>query len=123
MKFVVVPIPVLWLPYAMLVMTLVMDGPQAALIQASGLPAAHLFDFLTRLYPTFGGGKNYIQTPYFVTKWFGGDGPSPITRAYGTVLARAPAAQPNSRQGPSRIPSGISNLWSGRGTGRRLGGE
>lgn len=56
----VITIPAQFMPYAMLLMTVVMSGPGAAMVQGTGLIAAHLHDFLTRIWPTFGGGRNII---------------------------------------------------------------
>jgi len=100
--------PAKYLPAALLALTLVMDGPYAALLEVTGLIAAHLYDFLTRIWPTFGGGTNYIFTPDFVKRWFGGNVPQ--RRSYGTAF---PAAE----SGP-RNDDGWSNS---RGPGRRLG--
>ena len=80
-----------FLPLAMLAMTFVMDSPQSALTQATGLLAAHLYDFLTRIWPTFGGGKNYIHTPQFVKGWFSGPG-RVENRGYGTAMPGRGAA-------------------------------
>lgn len=117
-----------WLPYVMLLMTFIMQSPESALHQGSGLVAAHLYDFLTRIWPTFGGGSNVIWTPQFVQDWFvaAGLGRSSTTRPYGTAFStRAPAASASG--GSSRgVTSGFSSLtsgWGGRGAGRRLGGD
>ncbi|EAT83242.2 hypothetical protein SNOG_09050 [Parastagonospora nodorum SN15] len=59
-----------FLPFALLFMTFIVDGPDSAAAQLTGLLAAHLYDFLTRIWPTFGGGKNYIVTPNFVKRLF-----------------------------------------------------
>ena len=104
----------------MLLMAFVMGGPRSAVHDGIGLLAAHLYDFLTRLYPTFGGGKNYIRTPMFVTKWFGGHRRNTHVKGYGTAY-RPPVQQPRSQS--SGFASGFSNSWSGRGAGRRLGGD
>lgn len=122
----IITLPVQWLPYAILLMTFVMGGPGAALNQASGLLAAHLYDFLTRIYPTFGEGRNYIRTPQFVRRWFAASRPGPTTRAYGTAYA-SQRGEPQPAEGSSRgIASGlgsVTGLWNSRGPGRRLGGE
>jgi Derlin-2/3 len=55
-----------YLPYSMLAMTFVMASPQAALHQATGLIAAHLYEFLTKIWPEHGGGRKLINTPAFV---------------------------------------------------------
>ena len=41
-----------YLPYSMLAMTFVMASPQAALQQSTGLIAAHLYEFLTKTWPS-----------------------------------------------------------------------
>ncbi|KAI9830981.1 MAG: hypothetical protein M1826_004098 [Phylliscum demangeonii] len=125
--FYILTIPMQYLPYALLLMTFAAGGPQAALHQSSGLIAAHLYDFLTRLYPTFSNGRNYLQTPSFVHRWFSPQGPPrSTTRAYGTAYAAAPAGAPAGRAAASGFSAGlgsVSNLWGGRGSGRRLGGD
>jgi hypothetical protein len=40
-----------FLPWAMLFMTFIIDGPEHAYTQFAGLIAAHLYDFLTRIWP------------------------------------------------------------------------
>ncbi|KZF22670.1 hypothetical protein L228DRAFT_247029 [Xylona heveae TC161] len=112
----VITIPIEWLPYAILLLTFIMGGSQAAIEQSTGIFAAHLYDFLTRIWPAFGGGRNYIQTPNFVRRWF--ERPGPQSRPYGT--AWNPRTTQQSSRGSS---SGISNLWGTRGQGRRLGGD
>ncbi|KAH0846272.1 DER1-domain-containing protein [Fonsecaea pedrosoi] len=118
--FIILQIPVELLPWAMLTLTLIMGGPQAALQQATGVFAAHLYDFLTRLYPTFQGGRNYIQTPAAVKRYFGADRSSFTHKAYGTSFR---PGQPVPQQQSRGWTSGFSNSWSGRGAGRRLGGD
>jgi Derlin-2/3 len=128
-SFFVVTIPVQWLPYAILLMTLVMSGLEAALSQSSGLLSAHLYDFLTRLWPTFGGGRNYIQTPATIKRLFGGDTQRATVRTYGTAFrppARDQQAAQNTSHGTSTGfggASGVSGIWSNRGSGHRLGGD
>lgn len=118
-------IPMELLPWAMLGLTLVTAGPGAALQQGAGILAAHLYDFLTRLYPTFQGGRNYLRTPGFVRQYFARSQPRSTTRPYGTSF------QPSSRSAPAPAPSssrgwtsGFSGgSWGGRGQGHRLGGD
>ncbi|KAL8863406.1 MAG: hypothetical protein Q9178_000087 [Gyalolechia marmorata] len=55
-NFFIIQLEAKWLPWAMLLATLVLAGPNAMVYQGTGILAAHLYDFLTRLYPTFGGG-------------------------------------------------------------------
>jgi Derlin-2/3 len=109
----IITFPAKYLPFALLFITLVMASPTAAMHQATGLIAAHLYDFLTRIWPTFGGGTNYIITPNFVKNWFIEPGPPrPQARSYGT------AYEPG-----QRAPPGNTSWSHQRGPGRRLGGD
>ncbi|KAL2419794.1 hypothetical protein ABEF95_003045 [Exophiala dermatitidis] len=118
--FVIVQIPVEFLPWAMLTLTLIMGGPQAALQQGMGVIAAHLYDFLTRLYPTFQGGRSYIQTPAAVRRFFGADRSAFTQRAYGSAFRPGRPVPPQQSRGWT---SGFAGSWGGRGAGRRLGGD
>ncbi|GCB24746.1 centromere/microtubule-binding protein cbf5 [Aspergillus awamori] len=84
-SFFIVQIPVEFLPWAMLTLTLVVSGWPAALRDGMGIVAAHFYDFLTRIYPTFGGGKNYLVTPEFVRRFFAARKPRSEPRAFGTA--------------------------------------
>ena len=123
--FVIVQIPVEYLPWAMLTLTLIMGGLPATLQQGTGVVAAHLYDFLTRLYPTFQGGRNYVQTPALVKRWFGADQPSTRNKGYGTSFRPGqPTTQPATQATSGGWTSAFSSsTWTGRGAGRRLGGE
>jgi len=101
--------PAKYLPYALLFITLVSSGPHGAKLQLTGLLAAHLYDFLTRIWPTFGGGNNWLPTPLFVKRWFTPVGGREQERSYGTAV-------------PPRQDVPSNNAWSNqRGPGRRLG--
>ena len=121
-KFFVVTFDVKYLPYVTLFLTWIMEGPNRMILQATGLPAAHLYNFLTLLWPQFGGGMNIVQTPAFVSRWFGANrsAPNSVTKKYGTAIT--PAAQP-SRASSTGLSSSFSNTWGSRGQGRRLGGD
>lgn len=101
-----------YLPFAMLFLTFIIDGPDAAMTQGTGLLAAHLYDFLTRIWPTFGGGRNYIFTPRVVKGWFGAKPGAAQQRAYGTAFQGRPADDSTART------TGRSTFG---GPGRRLG--
>ena len=121
-SFFIITFNVVWLPWSMLLITFIMHGPDAALNQGAGLLAAHLYDFLTRLYPTFGGGTNYIRTPAVVKRWFKADKPGIQARGYGTAFRPAtPATQATGRGTSSGF--GFSSAWGSRGQGQRLGGD
>jgi len=126
MTFYIITFSTKYLPYAMLAMTFVTAGPTEAMRQATGLLAAHSYDYLTRIWPQFGGGRNYIQTPEIVRRWFARPPASAQSRAYGTAFqgrpAGAPPAQNVGRPGGGWA-SGFSSGWNGRSGGRRLGGD
>ncbi|KAJ5641556.1 DER1-domain-containing protein [Penicillium lividum] len=117
-----VQIPMEYLPWAILLIGLVIGGWASALHDLTGIVAAHLYDFLTRIHPTFGGGRNYLVTPEAVQRFFARHTPNLGYRAYGTAFRPSSSSQPS--QSASRgWTSSIQNPWSGRGAGRRLGGN
>ena len=105
----------------MLLMTLIMAGPDAAKIQATGLIAAHLHDFLTRLWPTFGGGRNLVPTPGFVKRMWQSTTPTVSDRAYGTAFT--PAQREAGTASGSSAGGVLPESWRSRGSGHRLGGD
>ncbi|KAF2823959.1 hypothetical protein CC86DRAFT_395950 [Ophiobolus disseminans] len=110
-----------YLPFALLFMTLIVESPDSALAQLTGLIAAHMYDFLTRIWPTFGGGKNFITTPQIVKQWFA---PAPGTaqdRGYGTAVQGGNRSAGAGADASSGRSTGVSNLWGQAGPGRRLG--
>lgn len=122
--FIIIPMPVEYLPFAMLALTMVLGGPYAALAEGMGIIAAHLYDFLTRIYPTFGGGRNWITPPGFVRRYFRGISSNSTARSYGTAIR--PSASQNAASSSSSSSTGWASAfqrdsWSGRGAGRRLG--
>lgn len=131
MTFYFVTFRIKFLPYLMLAMTMVMDSPMAAGFQATGLVAAHLYDFLTRVYPTFGRGSNPISTPAWLTKLFDVAPGASANRAYGQAFQARPSAA-RAQANPGATSAGASganswtssfsnNVWGNRGPGRRLG--
>ncbi|CAG7935007.1 unnamed protein product [Penicillium nalgiovense] len=123
-RFWFIDIPVVFLPYAMLLVTMVSNGWDAALVESMGILAAHTYDFLTRIYPTFGGGRNFIAVPGFVERYFTKHDPNSGYRGYGTASrAPRPAGQPSSASASGSTWGSwtSSGSWNGRGAGRRLG--
>ncbi|KAE8132201.1 Der1-like family-domain-containing protein [Aspergillus pseudotamarii] len=116
-SFFVVQLPVEFLPWAMLTWTLVLSGWHAAFSESMGIVAAHMYDFFSRIYPTFGGGRNYIITPTVVRRIFSAHMPPSQHRAYGTAYRPIPE-----EQNPSQGWGSFQSPWSSRGPGRRLGG-
>ena len=119
-SFFVVQLEAKWLPWVLLLAALVTGGAGAMIFQGTGIVAAHLYDFLTRLYPTFGGGRNYVRTPAFLQRWFGGKDERAKRKGYGTAYASQPQQPPRPASG---LSTAFSSPWSTRGQGRRLGGD
>lgn len=115
-SFFIITFDAKFLPYALLFMSLIMDGPDAALPQVTGLLAAHLYDFLTRIWPTFGGGANYIKTPHVVKGWFGAPPGVAQARPYGSVQRGGGGGA-----AAAAATSGRTTGFDARGPGRRLG--
>lgn len=91
--------------------------------QATGLIAAHAYDFLTRIWPRFGGGRNWIEwaTPRAMWRSFsdGRTGQDRVATSMGAGTAfRAPASAAEAGGGTT-YSSG--STWGARGQGRRLG--
>lgn len=120
-SFFIIQFDAKYLPIALLFMTLIMESPAAAITQATGLVAAHLYDFLTRIWPTFGGGKNYIYTPDTVKRWFGGVAGSTQARSYGSVTQGRPAGSAAADAANARASGRSGGGFDGMGPGRRLG--
>ena len=120
-QFFVVPLEVKYLPYAMLFVSLIQGGPEYALNEATGIVAAHLYDFLTHYWPRYGGGRSLIPTPAIFERMFENvQGAKRIdVKGHGTSFQRRAGLSNAS----SVTASGISNPVSFRGTGRRLGSE
>lgn len=116
-NFFIITIPAQWIPYAMLLMTLVTAGPSATKIQATGLVAAHLHDFLTRLWPEFGGGRNLVPTPTFIRNIWAKPHATITRKAYGTAFAQPQRASTSGSDGV------LPESWKSRGSGHRLGGS
>ena len=119
-----------YLPWAMLGMSFLLNGPIAVMYEATGLVAGHLYHFLTYIWPTHGGGTNYITVPPLIRRWF--PQPRGTTRAYGTAFQRQdpPAGSSTTIRPNAAAGSGLSwasgftsGSWGSRGPGRRLGGD
>jgi Derlin-2/3 len=119
--FIIITIPAQWMPYAMVLVTLILNGMPAAKNQATGLVAAHLYDFLTRLWPTFGGGRNLLPTPGFVRRMWQTDEVTVAQRGYGTAIT--PAERTPARASGSSTSGVLPESWRNRGSGHRLGGS
>ncbi|PHH68442.1 hypothetical protein CDD83_6088 [Cordyceps sp. RAO-2017] len=117
-NYMFITIPAQLSPYAMLAFNLLFPGgAMNMLLQVQGLLAGHLYEFLTRIWPEYGGGRNLIPTPAFMTT---------VVRTAGTVQARLAAML--GMQGAPAGPGGagsqrgpLPDSWRTRGPGHRLG--
>jgi len=117
-NFFFLTVPAQLVPYTMILVTLLMAGPMLVGIQLCGLFAAHLHDFLTRLWPEFGGGSNWFPTPAFLSRLVEPPTGGVEHRAYGTAI-RPGAAGGGAEGGGGPLP----DAWRTRGKGQRLGGQ
>ena len=106
-------------------------------MEATGIIAAHIYEFLTVIYPRIRGTRSLIQTPQLLRSLFDKPtehGRSIRVKAYGTaytgnISGRGAASQDNSGSTLGSSSSGWSSglglggTWGNRGTGRRLGGD
>ncbi|KAF3925890.1 hypothetical protein ABW20_dc0104715 [Dactylellina cionopaga] len=107
----------------------------------SGIISAHAYEFLTVIWPRYGGGTNLLQTPNWL-KWSFEGGPGTRTggaggtRNYGTGYdprsrdAAAPTQSQGMFEGSNTGRTTGSNAgappaaaWRNRGTGHRLGSD
>lgn len=113
-----VTIPSQLLPYCMILLSLFMGHDLLyIMMQIQGLVAAHLYDFLTRIWPEFGGGKNLIPTPSFLSRLV--VTPRVLRRDYGTAVRPTDAASGRSTGASTGGP--LPDSWRTRGAGHRLG--
>jgi Derlin-2/3 len=117
--FGLVTFPSQYLPYLFLLITLLITGPTGALVHATGVVGAQLYDLLTGLYPQYGGPRrSVIATPGWMARLWGTRGE--VVRPYGMVLnANASVGMPSDGVGVSAWGVG----WGKWGEGRRLGGD
>ncbi|KAG6011245.1 hypothetical protein E4U54_008181 [Claviceps lovelessii] len=121
--FITIPAPMM--PYAMLAINLLFPGgAMNLLLQLHGLFAGHLFDFLTKTWPNYGGGRNLIPTPPVLSRLVqsaesmmqGGFGVR-VPRSGGQRLGGGtPGTSANTTSGGP-----LPDSWRTRGPGQRLG--
>lgn len=111
-------VPAQLVPYCLIVINLLSpDGIAAVPLQITGILVAHLWDFATRLWPEFGGGRNLLPTPGFMSYLV--RTPRVLERGFGTAIRPADAAA-GSSTGASFGPP-LPDSWKSRGSGQRLG--
>ncbi|TEA17955.1 Derlin-2 [Colletotrichum sidae] len=122
-NFYFVTIPAQLTPFCMMGVSLLFPGGYYAfMLQLMGLLAAHLYDFLSRIYPDFSGGPNLIPAPSFLSRLV--QTPRMLQRDYGTAIRNTGAAagqSTGSSTGASLGNGSLPDSWRTRGPGRRLG--
>lgn len=115
--FYIITIPAQLTPICMILVNLLFPGgAMNMLLQLEGLVAAHLYDFLSRLWPQFGGGPNLLATPPILNRLL--RTPRVLNRGLGTA-SRGADSTSGSSSGVSRGP--LPDAWKTRGAGHRLG--
>ncbi|KXJ93360.1 centromere/microtubule-binding protein cbf5 [Microdochium bolleyi] len=110
--FYIITIPAQMMPYCLLLVQLLFpNGVENLKVGLTGLLAAHLHDFLTRIYPEFGNGPNLIPTPGFLSYFM--RTPRIQNTGYGTAI------RPKDKAAGSGGP--LPDAWRSKGPGRRLG--
>ncbi|KAB5575670.1 Der1-like family-domain-containing protein [Coniochaeta sp. 2T2.1] len=111
-------VPAQAVPLCMILASVLMN-PAIVPLQITGLVAAHAYDFLTRIYPEFGGGRNLLPTPAFLSYFV--ETPRFMQRAYGTAIRPQAPGQPSTGRSTGMAGSVLPDSWRSRGTGHRLG--
>ncbi|KAH6892197.1 Der1-like family-domain-containing protein [Thelonectria olida] len=115
--FYIITVPAQLTPICMIGINLLFPGgAMNMLLQLEGLVAAHLYDFLSRLWPQFGGGPNILATPPFLHRLL--RTPRALNRSFGTSFRGTDSAS-GSSTGASTGP--LPDSWKSRGAGQRLG--
>lgn len=126
-NYMFVTMPAQMMPYAMLAINLLFPGgAMNLLLQLHGLFAGHLYDFLTKTWPDYGGGRNLIPTPAvlsrlvrsaesFIQGRFGGPARPSGQRLGGSSGGSGAGTGANTSGGP------LPDSWRTRGRGQRLG--
>ncbi|KAF4965878.1 hypothetical protein FSARC_6348 [Fusarium sarcochroum] len=116
-QYIVLTIPAQALPACMIVVTALMGGPSKALVEIEGLLAAHLYDFLTRIWPEFGNGPRLLRTPAWLERLV--QTPRITSRGFGAAVRPNNSASTGSSTGVNTGP--LPDSWRTRGRGQRLG--
>ncbi|KAK2058549.1 Der1-like family protein [Colletotrichum caudatum] len=124
-NFYFITIPAQLSPFCIMLMSLLDPsgtGYYTFMIQLQGFIAAHLYDFLSRVWPEFSGGRNLIPTPAFLSRLV--QSPRFNQRGYGTAIrggGGASAQTSGSSTGVSLGGGVLPDSWRTRGPGQRLG--
>ncbi|KAG5926025.1 hypothetical protein E4U42_003736 [Claviceps africana] len=129
-NYMFITMPAQFMPYAMLAINLLFPGgAMNLLLQLHGLFAGHLFDFLTKTWPNYGGGRNLIPTPAVLSRLVQ-SAESIIQGRFGGPAAHSGGQRLGGNSGGGRIAPGtntdtsggpLPDSWRTRGPGQRLG--
>jgi len=128
-NFFIAQFPVKFLPWIMLLMTLVQGGN--VLLDLTGIIAGHAYLFLTEIWPEHGGGSNWLKTLGDVVEgWYqiaerAMATPAPPPQGLAPRVAAAPRGSVGVGGAPGASGSnffGGGSGWSHRGQGHKLGG-
>ena len=119
-SFYFINIPAQLTPYAMIAVNLLFPGGVASMIlQLEGLVAAHLFEFLTVIWPQYGGtGNSLLPTPPVLVKLV--DAISGVTERVGAAT-QGRAADSSAGRSTGSDSGPLPDSWRTRGRGQRLG--
>jgi len=127
-NFFIAQFPVKFLPWIMLLMTLVQGGN--VLLDLTGIVASHAYLFLTEIWPEYGGGSNWLKTPGDVVEgWYqiaerAMALPAPPPQRHAPRAAAVPGGSVGVGGAPGASGSnffGGGSGWSHRGQGHKLG--
>ena len=118
-QFYFVNIPSQLFPYAIMFVSYLTYGTGMVIIQLHGLFAAHLWDFLKRIWPEFGGGPNLIHTPSFMSRFV--QTPRVLERSFGTAIRPTGSSERSTGTSTGASTGPLPDAWKTRGRGQRLG--
>lgn len=111
-----------YLPFLMILMSLLLEGTPGALITGSGYVAGHMYLFCDYVYPLVHGGSRLMSTPRLLKQWIPGRPPG---AANGSSFGQA--FPPRDRQAQTPTQGSSTGASFGRfsrkfqGKGHRLG--
>lgn len=104
-------------PYAMILINLLVGDRSEFYLGMYGLVAAHLWEFLTRIYPELGGGPSILKTPKFMASLVRmGEG---RRRQYFSSSGTTGGNGADAASGSGSSP--LPDSWKTKGGGRHLG--
>ncbi|KAL6360358.1 hypothetical protein LRP88_06063 [Fusarium phalaenopsidis] len=109
-------VPAQAVPLCMIVLSMLTPVGRP-MVQLEGLLAAHMYDFLTRIYPEFGGGPVLLRVPAWLESIV--RTPRTVKRTYGTAVRPSGPSTGSSTGAETGGP--LPDSWKSRGKGHRLG--